>query len=221
MAINIDKTHGRNTARSVGRARPTTPDHKRIAVGYTIGLTKIAVPGPGLDHVDVAFGRGELTALVAPPRSGTSLLLDCLTGREAPTAGRIFVDGVEVTGLGHQRLHRFRRDHIGYVRNAPAPTGDGTVRYALSDAAGTLAAAPDPRWADGVLQATGLSGRTGEALTDLTPADTLRVAVAAALLGRPQLLLVDRVAQECDQELFAVLRDVVDRLGRAAVAVNE
>lgn len=217
MATRVNRA---NTVDDASGTRPVVHDHKRIAVGYTIGLTKIAVPGPGLDHVDVAFGRGELTALVAPPRSGTSLLLECLTGREAPTAGRIFMDGVEITGLGHQRLHRFRRDNIGYVRSWPAPAGAGTVGRALCAAAETLGRPLDPSWTDGVVQATGLTGRGSDHLDALGPADRLRVAVAMALLGRPQLLLVDRIAPDCDRDLFCVLRTVVDRLGRAAVAVT-
>ncbi|HTX52983.1 MAG TPA: ATP-binding cassette domain-containing protein, partial [Candidatus Baltobacteraceae bacterium] len=68
---------------------------------------------PVLRGVSLDVTRGEVVVLIGPSGSGKSTLLRCLNGLEEPTGGRIFLDGIEVTGAKAD-LPRIRR-HMGMV----------------------------------------------------------------------------------------------------------
>src|SRR5262245_24816768 len=83
------------------------------------GLTKRYGTGAAavdaLDGVDLVFARGTFTAVMGPSGSGKSTFLACVAGLEGPTAGRVLVDGTDVTGWDETRRTRLRRDRIGFV----------------------------------------------------------------------------------------------------------
>ena len=68
-----------------------------------------------LRDVDLDFPRGELNAIVGPSGSGKSTLMHLLAGLDAPTAGRSWVDGVEVTGLSDKDMTELRREKLGFI----------------------------------------------------------------------------------------------------------
>jgi ABC-type branched-subunit amino acid transport system ATPase component len=59
-----------------------------------------------VDEVDLVLRRGELFGLIGPNGAGKTTLVNALTGFQKPTAGRVFVDDVEITGWAPQRLAR-------------------------------------------------------------------------------------------------------------------
>src|SRR5213593_2850376 len=63
--------------------------------------------------LDVA--RGEFVAIVGPSGSGKSTLLGLIAGLDAPTSGRITIDGVDITTLGEDALAKLRGEKIGFV----------------------------------------------------------------------------------------------------------
>src|SRR5215510_3221366 len=68
-----------------------------------------------LDGVSLEIAAGEVVAVTGPSGSGKSTLLGLIAGLDAPSAGSIAVDGVDVTRLGEAQLARFRRRTIGFV----------------------------------------------------------------------------------------------------------
>ena len=69
--------------------------------------------------MDVAFARGELTAIMGPSGSGKSTLMHCLAGLDTPTGGRVLDRRAPTsTGLTDDALTRLRRDRIGFVFQA-------------------------------------------------------------------------------------------------------
>ena len=65
-----------------------------------------------LDGVSLSLPAGSFTAVMGPSGSGKSTLLQCAAGLDRPTAGRVFVDGAELSGGGEAALTRFRlRSH--------------------------------------------------------------------------------------------------------------
>src|SRR5690606_40064416 len=59
--------------------------------------------------------RGEFTAIVGPSGSGKSTLLNIIGGLDYPTEGSVVVDGVDLSGLGHNEMIDFRKNKIGFV----------------------------------------------------------------------------------------------------------
>ncbi len=66
-----------------------------------------------LDGVDLDVDRGEFLALMGPSGSGKTTLLNLIAGIDAPTAGAIVVDGVDITRLSRHRLAAWRSVHVG------------------------------------------------------------------------------------------------------------
>ncbi|MEA3339794.1 MAG: ATP-binding cassette domain-containing protein, partial [Chloroflexota bacterium] len=84
----------------------------------TEGLTKVYSDGTevrALDGVDLSIERGEFVAVVGPSGGGKSTLLNLLGTLDEPSAGRVVVDGVDVSTLQGDALADFRRAEIGFI----------------------------------------------------------------------------------------------------------
>ena len=81
---------------------------------YGSGDTEVVA----LDDVTVEFGRGRLTAIMGPSGSGKSTLMHCMAALDAPTSGRVEIDGVDIRGLKDRALTLLRRDRLGFVFQA-------------------------------------------------------------------------------------------------------
>ena len=68
-----------------------------------------------LDGVSLTVGSGEFVAVMGPSGSGKTTLLNCVSTIDRPTAGNIYVDGVDVPTLRHADLARFRRERLGFI----------------------------------------------------------------------------------------------------------
>ena len=68
-----------------------------------------------LRGVSLDITRGRLTAVMGPSGSGKSTLMHILAGLDQPTAGEVYVAGVDVTSLDDAELTKLRRDHIGFI----------------------------------------------------------------------------------------------------------
>ena len=71
-----------------------------------------------VDGVDLDIARGETVAIMGPSGCGKSSLLYLLGGLDRPSAGQIWLDGVDMTRLTEWRLARVRREAIGFVFQA-------------------------------------------------------------------------------------------------------
>ena len=68
-----------------------------------------------LDGVTATFAAGTFTAVMGPSGSGKSTLLQCAAGLDRPTAGRVFLDGAELTAGRDTAMTKFRRSRVGFV----------------------------------------------------------------------------------------------------------
>jgi putrescine transport system ATP-binding protein len=150
-----------------------------------------------VDDVSLCVARGELFALLGPSGCGKSTLLRIVAGLEAPDAGRILVDGVDVTDVpAHRRpLNMMFQSyalfpHMSVERNIAF----GLVQDRLSRK--EIAA----RVADGLrlVQLDGLGARRPD---QLSGGQKQRVALARALVKRPKLLLLDEPLAALDKQL--------------------
>jgi putative ABC transport system ATP-binding protein len=71
-----------------------------------------------VDTVDLLVPKGEFLTVIGASGSGKTTLLNLFGGLEKPTAGRVVVNGVELSGLGEAELVRFRREKVGFVFQA-------------------------------------------------------------------------------------------------------
>lgn len=71
-----------------------------------------------LDGIDLTIEEGEFAALVGPSGSGKTTLLNVIGGLDAPTAGQIQLNGIELTALKESQLSDFRLFQLGFVFQA-------------------------------------------------------------------------------------------------------
>ena len=180
-----------------------------------------------LNDVDLVVGAGVLTAVAGPAGAGKSTLLACLAGSDRAVTGRVVQHSVRLPpGPGGQRT-RLRPARVAVVpepsRLDPRATLARTVRR--EDAEGTDpdagGAAVGRAWWHVVVTTLGLHDHLAAGVGGLTPALRQRVALAAALAGRPDVLFVDDPAPDRDPvavaDAAAGLRACAHRLGVAVV----
>jgi ABC-2 type transport system ATP-binding protein len=169
-----------------------------------------------LDGVSLQLRAGEAVALLGGNGAGKSTLIGCLTGDRLPDAGTIRV-------LGHDPFHdpaSFAR-HVGYVPEQPFLYPELTVGELLQFV-GAARAIPAERAAaesGRLLESFGLDGATGTLCRELSQGMARKTAIVAALLHRPEVLLLDEALNGLDRPSAARVMDEVDarREGGAAV----
>ncbi|GAB3191753.1 ABC transporter ATP-binding protein [Geodermatophilus arenarius] len=192
------------------------------------GLTKVHGTGEtavrALAGVDVAFGRGEFTAIMGPSGSGKSTLMHCLAGLDTATSGRVFLGDTELTRLRDDELTRLRRERIGFVFQAfnLLPVLDARENVVLPmQLAGRR---PDPAWFDAVMARLGLRERLRHRPSELSGGQQQRVAIARALLPRPDVVFADEPTGNLDSragaEVLDLLRSSVRETGQTVVMVT-
>ena len=183
-----------------------------VSKTYREGESERAV----LSDVSVAIAAGEIAVLVGRSGSGKSTLLNLIAGIDRPSAGRVVVDGTDLTALDEDARTRFRRRRIGFVFQffnlIPLLTVEENLLLPLelngmADAAGVARARR-------LLERVGLGGR-GASLPDrLSGGEQQRVAIARALVHEPALILADEPTGTLDAETAAAVLALLDGLAR-------
>jgi ABC-type lipoprotein export system ATPase subunit len=164
-----------------------------------------------LRGVDLSLAPGSWTSVMGPSGSGKSTLLTILAGLDLPTAGRVFLDGTDLTGLSTTERARRRREHVGLVlqRDNLHPLLDVADNIALPL---RLDGRPRRQIRDRVahlLVAIGLADRRRHRPAQLSGGEAQRVALAVALAPRPQVLLADEPTGELDEGNAATVLDLL------------
>jgi putrescine transport system ATP-binding protein len=161
------------------------------------GVTKRYGAVTAVDRVDLAIERGELFALLGGSGCGKTTLLRLLAGLETPDAGRILIDGQDMTGVPpHQRPVNmmFQSYALFPHMNVAENVGYGLRREGL----------PKPEIARRVAQAleqVRLADHAARRPAQLSGGQRQRVALARALVKRPKLLLLDEPLAALDRKL--------------------
>lgn len=191
----------------------------RVEVAATCsGVTRVHRSTTGevaaLRGVDLSVRGGELTGVVGPSGAGKTTLLELLAAVDRPTSGAMVVAGTATQAASDRQLLRLRRRHIGLVHQRPS---DNLLPWL--DAADHLHRIAALRGtsvdAEGQLDRVGLRHRAGHRPHELSGGEQQRLAVAAALVGAPALVLADEPTGELDA---ASSEHVVDVLVLAAAA---
>lgn len=186
------------------------------------GLEAVFPRGDGVGPVDLEVGRGESVLVLGPSGSGKSTLLHCLTGAiphsiDAETTGTVQICGTRVADSSVAEIAQ----HVGAVAQDPE-TG-----VCLPDVADELAFPLENRGADptsiGAAIDAALDTVHGTSLrdrrtTELSDGELQRVALAAAIVTEPELLVLDEPTSMLDAEGVAAVRRAVDDAQRSTGA---
>ena len=154
-----------------------------------------------LDDLSVAVQRGVVTGLLGPSGSGKSTLIRSIVGVQVIASGSVRVFGLEAGGPP-------LRSRIGYMTQAPSVYVDLTVRENLRYFARVLGQPPDR--IEEVIESVGLEAERDRVVDRLSGGQRARVSLAAALVGRPELLVLDEPTVGLDpvlrRDLWAMFR---------------
>jgi putative ABC transport system ATP-binding protein len=165
-------------------------------------VSKIVQSGPEkltiLHPLDLEVPKGQFLSIMGPSGSGKSTLLGLIAGLDAPTSGRVEIDGEDLTALDEDALARLRGAKIGFVFQffhlLPSLTAFENVLVPMEIAgiAGAVARSRD------LLREVGLSERTHHYPSQLSGGEQQRVALARALANEPPILLADEPTGNLD-----------------------
>jgi putative ABC transport system ATP-binding protein len=166
-----------------------------------------------LHPTSLRIARGRTVAITGPSGSGKSTLLGLVAGLDAPTTGRVVLDGTDITALGEDRLARLRGEKVGIVFQffhlLPSLTAYENVLVPMEIRGASNAEAR----ARGLLADVGLADRGTHYPSQLSGGEQQRVAIARALANDPPILLADEPTGNLDSTTG---RQVIDLL----VSVN-
>ena len=196
----------------------------------TEGLTRVYTDGTevrALDGVNLSVERGEFVAVMGPSGSGKSTLLNLIGTLDVPTAGRVVVEGVDVSTLQGNALADFRRAKIGFVFQlfnlVPILSAVENVMLPLIPYRRQCKFNLEAR-ARELLEAVGMAKRAGHLPGQLSGGEQQRVAIARALVNEPAIVLADEPTGNVDtragDEVMELLRRVCDEEGRTVVLVT-
>ncbi|MFI5689787.1 ABC transporter ATP-binding protein [Streptomyces sp. NPDC051636] len=177
-------------------------------------LTVVRGPRTVLRGLDFTVPRGRITGLLGPSGCGKSTLMRAVVGTQAKVTGTLQV-------LGHPAGHPTLRTSIGYVTQAPSVYGDLTVRQNLDYFAAILdpgrAAADRRHDVDRVLADVDLTTHADALAGNLSGGQRSRVSLAVALLGTPELLVLDEPTVGLDpvlrRDLWNLFHDITASRG--------
>jgi ABC-2 type transport system ATP-binding protein len=159
-----------------------------------------------LNGIDTTVSSGSITGLLGPSGSGKTTLLRCLVGVQVVAAG-----SVEIVGLpaGSPAL----RNRVGYVTQAPSVYGDLTVAENVRYFAAVLGAPLSDL--NRVLTEVGLEEYASQVVKKLSGGEQARVSLATALLGAPEVLVLDEPTVGLDpvlrRDLWQLFADLAGR----------
>jgi lipoprotein-releasing system ATP-binding protein len=179
-----------------------------------------------LKGITINVAKGEVVSIVGASGAGKTTLLQILGTLDTPSYGELIISGQTVSNLSRTALANFRNKHIGFVfqfhRLLPEFTA---LENVLMPAwiAGVKDAVAEKRGKE-LLSELGLADREMHLPSELSGGEQQRVAVARALMNKPDVLLADEPSGNLDSENAVVLHNLFfelrDKLGLTVIIVT-
>jgi putative ABC transport system ATP-binding protein len=188
---------------------------RHLSKRYAMGDVEVVA----LREVDFDLHERELVVLLGPSGSGKSTLLNILGGLDSPTAGTVTYRGRDLSRSDEASLTRFRRDHIGFVFQFYNLIPGLTARENVALVADI---ADKPMAPEEALALVGLEERLDHFPSQLSGGQQQRIAIARAVVKRPEILLCDEPTGALDAATGRLVLEAIDRVHRelgTAVAI--
>ncbi len=207
---------------------PSSSEAQYPVIARAIDLVKIYgskdAEVTALDHINVDFNAGQLTAIMGPSGSGKSTLMHCMAGLDSPTFGKVIVEDLEVSSMNQKQLTNLRRDQIGFIFQSfnlvPTLTAEENILLPLQIGKKKI----DRDWFNTVVEVVGLKDRLNHRPSQLSGGQQQRVACARALMSRPSVIFADEPTGNLDsktsQEVLEFLRNSVEQNGQTIIMVT-
>lgn len=179
-----------------------------------------------LENVNLDVAKGEFVSIMGPSGCGKSTLLNIMGLLDAPSSGKIEINGTSVESMKDKELAAFRNKTLGFVFQSFHLINSLNVidNVELPLLYRKMAAKERTRLAKEVLERVGLSHRMRHMPTQLSGGQSQRVAIARAIVGNPEIILADEPTGNLDSKMGAEVMELLHKLnkedGRTIVMVT-
>ncbi len=176
-----------------------------------------------LQNVSFEVSDDEIVAIIGPSGAGKSTLIECINRLTEPTAGEIYIDETEITGLSKRNLRRARRDIAMIFQEYNLVERLTVMENVLSGRIGYLSTwkafrrkfpAVDIELAHRTLERVGLGGHERDRADELSGGQRQRVGIARAVLQRPKIMLADEPTSSLDPETSHAVMQLLTDIAR-------
>ncbi len=176
--------------------------------------------------VTLAVAVGEFVALTGRSGSGKTTMLNLLGGLDRPTAGQVYIDGVDLARLGDRQITLLRRERLGFIFQSYGliPTLSALENVELPMHLRGWSWRQRQERAIETLKLVGIGARVSHRVYELSGGEQQRVAIARALSAQPGLILADEPTGSLDTataaSIWQLLLEIVRSSNVAVVAVT-
>jgi putative ABC transport system ATP-binding protein len=169
---------------------------------------------PVLWNISMDIAAGEFLALMGPSGSGKTTLLNLIAGIDHPSAGEIFVSGIDITKLGESELAQWRAENVGFVFQfynlLPVLTAFENVELPLLLTG--LSRKQRREHVESALTVVGLADRMDHYPRQLSGGQEQRVAIARAIVTDPTIIVADEPTGDLDKVSAEDIMKLLERL---------
>jgi ABC-type lipoprotein export system ATPase subunit len=178
------------------------------------GLTKKYGELAVVKEVSLSIAAGEFVCLVGKSGCGKTTLLSLLSGLERPTAGKVMLNGTDVTSATEDELALFRRNNVGFIFQSfnLIPTLSAWENVALPLFPIKMTGDVRKRRATDLLEKMEMGHRMDHLPLALSGGEKQRVAIARALINHPKVLCADEPTGNLDSATGDAIMDILNRL---------
>ena len=179
-----------------------------------------------LKGIDLTINKGEIVSIVGPSGAGKTTLLQIIGTLDRADEGTVIIDGTDVSKLSTKKLSDFRNKHIGFVFQFHQLLPEFTALENIMIPAFIAGMSKKEAKERGMelLQYMGLADRASHKPQELSGGEKQRVAVARALVNKPDVILADEPSGSLDtknkEELHQLFFDLRDKFGPTFVIVT-
>lgn len=180
------------------------------------GITKSFGQLQVLKGIDLNIDKGEVVSIVGPSGAGKTTLLQIIGTLDRADAGRVIINGTDVSRMKEKELSAFRNREIGFVFqfHQLLPEFTALENVTIPAMIKGVSAHDARRQALDMLKFLGLSGRASHKPSELSGGEKQRVAVARALMNNPSVVLADEPSGSLDTKNKEELHNLFFELQR-------
>ena len=177
-----------------------------------------------LDGIDLAIEKGKFTAVIGASGSGKTTLLNMIGGMDIPDEGEVIVDGVKLAGLKEKQLAVFRRRKVGVIYQQFNLIPILTVRENILFPVHLSGETEDSAFFQEIVRLLSLTDRLGAYPHELSGGGQQCVAIARALIARPDIIFADEPTGNLDSksggEVMELLQNIWKKVGTKLVVIT-